>query len=150
MLLNCGVGEDSWESLGQKGDSTSPSKGKKSWIFTGRTDAEAKTPILWSPDSKSWLISKDPDAGKDWGQEDKGTTGWQGWMASLIQWTWVWAGFRRWWRTGKPGMLRSMGSQRVRHNWVTEQQQQLRHLLSQIFCCFKYAHYGKRVSRESD
>ena len=125
-------------------------KGDQSWVFIGRTDAEAKTPILWSPDSKSWLIRKDPDAGKDWGQEDKGTTGWQGWMASLIQWTWVWAGFRRWWRTGKPGMLRSMGSQRVRHNWVTEQQQQLRHLLSQIFCCFKYAHYGKLVSRESD
>ena len=46
----------------------------QSWVFTGSTDAEAATPILWPPDSKSWLIGKDPDAGKDWGQEEKGTT----------------------------------------------------------------------------
>ena len=49
-------------------------KGNQSWIFTGRTDAEAETPILWPPDVKNWLICKDPDAGKDWGQEEKGTT----------------------------------------------------------------------------
>ena len=48
--------------------------------------------------------------------------GWDGWMASLTQQTWVWANSRRWWRTGKPGMLQSMGSQRVRHDWATEQQ----------------------------
>ena len=50
------------------------SKGNQSWLFIGRTDAEAETPILWPPDAKSWLIWKDPDAGKDWGQEEKGTT----------------------------------------------------------------------------
>ena len=50
------------------------SKGDQFWVFTGRTDAEAETPILWPPDVKSWLIWKDPDAGKDWGQEEKGTT----------------------------------------------------------------------------
>ena len=49
-------------------------KGNQSWIFIGRTDAEAETPILWSPDVKNWLIGKDPDAGKDWRQEEKGTT----------------------------------------------------------------------------
>ena len=49
-------------------------RGNQSWIFTGRPDAEAETPILWPPDAKSWLIGKDPDAGKDWGQEEKGTT----------------------------------------------------------------------------
>ena len=49
-------------------------KGDQSWVFTGRTDAEAETPILWPPDAKSWLIEKDPDAGKDWGQEEKGMT----------------------------------------------------------------------------
>ena len=49
-------------------------KGDQSWVFTGRTDAEAETPILWPPHMKSWLIGKDPDAGKDWGQEEKGTT----------------------------------------------------------------------------
>ena len=49
-------------------------EGDKSWVFFGRTDAEAETPILWSPDGKSWLIGKDPDAGRDWGQGEKGTT----------------------------------------------------------------------------
>ena len=49
-------------------------KGDQSWVFIGRTDAEAETPILWLPDVKSWLIGKDPDAGRDWGQEEKGTT----------------------------------------------------------------------------
>ena len=63
-------------------------KGNQSWIFIGRTDAEAETPILWPPDAKNWLIWKDPNAGKDWGQEEKRTTE-DGWMASLTQWTWV-------------------------------------------------------------
>ena len=60
-------------------------KGNLSWIFIGRTDAKAETPILWPPDEKSWLIGKDPDAGKDWGQEEKGMTedkmvGWHHWL----------------------------------------------------------------------
>ena len=58
-------------------------KGDQSWVFIGRTDAEAETPILWLPDAKSWLIWKDPDAGKDWGQEEKGWTedgGWHHWL----------------------------------------------------------------------
>ena len=60
-------------------------KGNKSWIFIGRTDAEAEAPILWPPDAKNWLIGKDPDAGKDWRQEEKGTTenemvGWHHWL----------------------------------------------------------------------
>ena len=133
-------------------------------MFIGRTDTEAETPTLWPPDAKSWLIGKDPDAGKDWGQEEKGMTedeivgfcnhlsfqngspahslvfspssflqrlrageeegnrGWDGWMASLTQWTWVWANSRSWWRTGKPGMVQSMESQRVRHDRAMEQQ----------------------------
>ena len=70
MLLNCGAGEDSWESLGLQGDPTSPS-----WVFIGRTDAEAETPILWPPDAKSWIIGKDPDAWRDWGQEEKAQEG---------------------------------------------------------------------------
>ena len=95
-------------------------KGNQSWIFIGRTDAEAETPILWPPDAKNWLIWKDPDAGQDWRQEEKGMTGWDGWMASLTQWTWVWVNSRSWQWTGRPGVLQSMGSQRVGHNWVTE------------------------------
>ena len=69
-------------------------------------------------------LEKNPDAGKDWRQEKKGMTGRDGWMASLTQWTWVWAGSGIWWRTGKPGVLQSMGSQRIRHDWAAEQQQQ--------------------------
>ena len=72
MLLNCGAGEDSWESLGLQRDPTSPSKGDQPWVFTGKTDAKA--PVLWPPDSKNWLFGKDPDSGKDWRQEEKGTT----------------------------------------------------------------------------
>ena len=86
-------------------------KGSQLWIFIWRTDADAEAPILWPPDVKSWLFGKDPDAGKDWGQD---------WMASLAEWAWVWASSRRWWRTGKPGVLQPMGSQRVRHDWTTE------------------------------
>ena len=85
-------------------------KGNQSWIFIWRTDAEAEAPILWPPDVKSWLIGKDPDAGKDWRQGEKGDNrGWGGWMASETQWTWVWGSYRKWWRTWKPGVLQSMG-----------------------------------------
>ena len=55
-------------------DPTSHPKGDQSWVFTGRTDVEAETPIFWPPDVKSWLIGKDPDAGRGWGQEEKGKT----------------------------------------------------------------------------
>ena len=63
MLLNYGVEEDSWESLGLKEIQPVHPKGDQSWVFIGRTDAEAETPILWPPHAKSWLIGKDPDAG---------------------------------------------------------------------------------------
>ena len=97
-------------------------EGNQPWIFIERTDAEAEAPILWPP-GKTWLIGKDSDSGKDWGQEEKGNRGWDGWMALLTQWTWVWANSGRWWRTGKPGVLQSMWSQRVWQDWATEQLQ---------------------------
>ena len=71
MLLNCDGGEDSWESPGLKEIQLVNIKGNQPWIFTGRTDAEAETPVLWPPDVKNWLIWKDPDAGKGW-REEKG------------------------------------------------------------------------------
>ena len=74
MLLSCGVGEDSSESLDYKEIQPVHSKGDQSWVFIERTDVEAETPILWPPDVKTWLIWKDLDAGKDRGQEEKGTT----------------------------------------------------------------------------
>ena len=96
-------------------------KGDQSWVFIGRTDVEAETPILWPPDVKNWLIGKDPDAGKDWRQEEKGMTEDEmvGWHHRLNGHE-FWVNSRNWWWTGRPGVLQSMGSQRVRHNWVTE------------------------------
>ena len=124
MFLNCAAGEYSWESLGLQ-DWTMNPKGNQPWVFTGRTDAKAEVPILWPPDAKSQFIGKDPA----WcwerlkAKEEEDDKGWDGWMASLTQWTWIWANSGRWWRTEKPGMLQSMGSQRVGHNLATEQQQ---------------------------
>ena len=70
---------DDWEQeekgmTGSKEIQTVHSKGNQPWILIGRTDGEAETPILWPPDAKNWLIWKDPDAGKDWRQEEKGIT----------------------------------------------------------------------------
>ena len=95
-------------------------KGNHSWIFMGRTDAEAKTLILWPPDVKNWLFVKTLMLGrlKVGGEGDDRR--WDGWMASLTQWTWVWVNSGNWWWTGRPGMLQSMGSQRVRCYWTTE------------------------------
>ena len=95
-------------------------KGNQSWIFIGRTDVEAETPIFWPPDVKNWLL------GKDWGWErlkvggEGDNRGWDGWMASPTQWTWVWVNSRSWWWTGRPGMLQSMRLQRVGCYWATE------------------------------
>ena len=72
MLLNCGAGEDSWESL--KEIQLVNSKENQSWTFIGRADADAEALILWPPDAKNWLIGKDPDSEKNWRQEEKGTT----------------------------------------------------------------------------
>ena len=93
--------------------------------------AEAEAPILWPPDVKSWLFRKDPDAGKDWRQEEKGTTEDEtaGWHHQLNGHEFEQSS-RRWWRTGKPGVLQSMGLWRVGHNWVTEQQQSIPAIVS--------------------
>ena len=74
MLLNCGVGEYSVSPLDCKEIQPVHPKGDQSWVFIGKTDAEAETPMLWPPHAKNWLIGKNPDAGRDWGQEEKGTT----------------------------------------------------------------------------
>ena len=97
-------------------------KGDQSWIFIGRTDVEAETPILWPPEAINWITRKDPDAEKDWGQEENGDDkGWDGWMASPTQQTWVWVNSGSWW-TGRPGMLQSMESKESdmteRLNWT--------------------------------
>ena len=107
-------------------------RSNQSWVFFGRTDAKAETPIFWPRHAKSWLI------GRLWSWEalraggEGGNRGWDGWMASLTQWTWVWVNSGGWWWTGRPGVLQFMGSQRVGHNWATELEWQV---MLTIFSC---------------
>ena len=120
MLLNCGAKENSWESLGLQGDQTrSILKETNLEIFIRRTDGEA--PILWPPDAKSQLIGKDPDAGKDWRQEEKGDELF-GWYHQLhgpeFEQTPKMVKDREAWCAAVHGVT-------VRHNLATEQQQQL-------------------------
>ena len=92
-------------------------KENQSWIFIGRTEAEAEAPIFWPSDTKNWLIGKDPDAGgglKAGGEVDD--RGWDGWMASPTQWTWVWASSGSCWWTGRPGVLQSDTTEQL--NWI--------------------------------
>ena len=96
------------------------------WIFIGRTDTEAEVSILWPPDVKSQLIRKDSDSKRvkaegEWDNRER-----DGWVALLTQWTWIWANSRIKWRTGKPGVLQSMGSQRVRHDRVNNNNRDFR------------------------
>ena len=95
-------------------------KRDQSWVLIARTDAEAETPILWPPHVKSWLTGKEPDRErlKAGGEDDN--RGWNSWMASLTQWTWVWVGSNSWWWTGRPGVLQSVGLERIGHDWATE------------------------------
>ena len=120
MLLNCGVGEDSWESLGCKEIQPVHPKVNQSWMFIGMTDAEAETPKLatWCKELTHWKRPWFRERVKAGGEGDN--RGRDGWMASLTQWTGVWVSSENWLWTRKPAMLPSMGSQRVEHNWVTE------------------------------
>ena len=120
MLLNCGVGEDSWESLGLQGNPTSPSWRKivltihwKDWCWSWNS----KTLATWC---KELTHLKSPWFWERLKVGEGDDRGWDGWMASLTQWTWVWINSRSWWWTRRPVVLQSMGSPRVRHDWATE------------------------------
>ena len=98
MLLNCGAGEDSLSSpLDYKEIQPVHPKGNQSWIFIGKTDAEAETPKLWSPDVKKWLIWKPWCWEKLKAGGERDDRGWIGWMGSLARWKWVWVGLGSWW-----------------------------------------------------
>ena len=121
MLLNCGVGEDSWKSLRLQGDPTSPSWRRsvlgvhwKDWCWSWNSSPLA----TWCKELTHW---KRPWCWEGLGAGGEGDDrGWDGWLASLTQWTWVWVNSGIWWWTGRPGMLRFVGSKRVKHDWKTE------------------------------
>ena len=121
MLLNCGVGENSWGFLGLQGDPTS-----RFW-------RRSALGFLWKKWRYSWNSKTSATSWKElthwkrlWCWERLGAggegdnRGWDGWMASLTLWTWIWVNSGSWWWTGKTGMLRFMGSQRIGHDWATE------------------------------
>ena len=117
MLLNCGAGEDScWRSpLDSKEIQPVHPKEYQSWVFIGRTDAEAKTLILCPTQWKRpWCWERLRGGGEG---DDRG---WDGWMASPTWCTRFWVNSGSWWWTGRPGVLQFMGLQRVGHNWATE------------------------------
>ena len=134
MLLNYGVGEDSWEFLGLQGDPTSPSKRKsildihwKDWCWSWNSG----TLTTWFEELTH--LKKTLILGGIGGGGEGDDRGWDGWMASPTQWTWVWLNSGSWRWTGRPGVLWSMGSQKVGHDWVTE--------LNHNILCF-YMYYG--------
>ena len=94
--------------------------GKQSWIFIGKTGRSwnSNTLATWCEEPTHWKRPCCWERLKAGGKADD--RGWNGWMASLTWWTWVWVGSGNWWWTGKPGMLQSMGSQRVGHDWTTD------------------------------
>ena len=114
-------------------------KGNQSWVFIGRSDTEAETPIFWPPDAKSWLIWKKPwcwERLKAGGEGDN--RGWDGTMASPTQWAWVWISSRSWWWTGRSGLLWFMGSQRVRYDWATELNVCVYYFICVCVCVYSY------------
>ena len=121
MLLNCGVGEGSWESLGLQGDPTSPFWRRSAlgflcweWCWSWNSSTLATSCEELTHRKRLWCWEELGAGGEG---DDRG---WDGWMASLTRWMWVWVNSgRRWW-TGRPGVLRFMGSQRVEHDWPTE------------------------------
>ena len=119
MVLNCGVGEDSWESLGLQGDPTSPSERKsvlnihwKDWCRSSSTLATWCEELTYLKRPWCWESLKAEGEGNN--------REWDSWMASLTRWTWVWANSRSWWWIGKPYMLQRMGLQRVGCNWTED------------------------------
>jgi len=137
MLLNCGFREDFWSPWSGKEFKPGNPKGNQSWIFIGKTDAEAEALILWPPDVKNWLTGKDPGDGKYWRQEKKGTTkdemvGWHHWLDGHE--------FEQ-----DPAVGDGQGSlaccsawgHRVRHDWATELNRGMLILHRKLWNCYQ-------------
>ena len=111
-------------------------KGNQSWVFIGRTDAEAETPVLWPPDAKNWLIGKDPDAGKNWRQEEKGTAedemvGWHDWLDGHE--------FKR-----TPGVGDGQGSLACCSPWGHKELDMTEQLKWTDTCCYLFNQYSQK------
>ena len=121
MLLNCDVGKDPWESLGLQGDPTSPFWRRSALGFLWKDWCWSLTSSILATSCEELTHWKRLWFWEGLGAGGEGDDrGWDGWMASLTRWTWVWMKSGSWWWTGKPGMLRFIGSQRVGHDWATE------------------------------
>ena len=120
MLLDCGVGEDSWSPLDCKEIQPVHPKRNQSWIFIGRNYWS------WNSNTLATWCKKLTHLKRPWCWErlkvvgEGDNRGWDGWMISPTQWTCIWVNSGSWWSTGKPGMLQFMVSQRVKHDWATE------------------------------
>ena len=137
MLMNCGVGEDSWESLGLQGHPTSPSYRRsvlgvhwKDWCWSWNSNTLATL-------CKELTHWKRPWCWEALGAGEGDDRGWDGWMASLTWWAWVWVNSGSWWWTGRPGVLWFMGLQRVGHHWATE-----------LNVCFKITTYNEDFNQK--
>ena len=139
MLLNCGVGEDSWESLGLQADPTSPFWRRSTlgvhwedwcWRWNSNTLATSCEELTHSKRPWCWERLR---AGREWDKR-----GWDGWMASPTQWIWLWVISGSWWLSGRPGVLQFMGLQGVGHDWATELNwwHHCPRFLSFFFCVF--------------
>ena len=118
---NCGAGEGSWESLEKQGDRTSQMKTNPDYSLEGlmmKLKLQYCGHLMWRVHSLEKTLMLERLRAREGGDRE-----WDDWMASPTQRTWVWANFEGQWRTGKPGVLQSMGSQRVKHDLATEQQQ---------------------------
>ena len=119
MYLNCGIGEDSWESLWLQGYQTINPKGNQFECSLEGLMLKLKLQYSGHLMQRTESLEKTLMLGKTEGRR-RDDRGWDGWMASPTWWTWIWVNSRRWWWTGRPGILQFMGSQSVGHNWATE------------------------------
>ena len=134
MFLNCGTGEDSWESLGLQGDATSPFWRRSTLGFLFKEWCSSWSSSTLATSCEELTHWKRLCCWEGLGAGGEGDDrGWDGWMASLTRWTWIWVNSGSWWWTGRPDVLRFMGSQRVGHDRETELNNYFIYLQSKSF-----------------
>ena len=149
MLLNCGVEEDSWESLGLQGDPTILKEISPEYSLEGLMLPILKLKLQYFDYlmRRTYSLEKTLMLGKVEGRRRRGKQRMRCWDGITTQWTWVWVNSGSWWWTGMPGMLQSMGLQRVRHDWVTELTDPKKRILLSIVIICNYWHMVLITSR---